>query len=217
VATAVAVGQALVATPTTNEAAVTNATTMINNAIAALVVKPATPVDTTPLTDAAARQAAQQTLATVIAGYAGLQASAYTPASWAGYAAALAAAQAQVKAADATPASIQASLTALAKAAMALQAPQTPSASKSLKSHKPAVKGSVKRGKTVKVNKYTSKWTKGVKLSTKWYVNGKKVKSGATKLKLKGSWKGKKLVVKVTGKKAGYKTVTVKSKTYKIK
>jgi beta-glucosidase len=85
-----------------------------------------------------------------------------------------------------------------------------------LKSHRPAIAGAAKVQKKVKAKTYKKSWTKGAKLKSTWYVGGKKVKT-ATALKLKSAWHGKKVVVKVTGKKAGYETVTRASKAKKIR
>lgn len=74
-----------------------------------------------------------------------------------------------------------------------------------------------KVGKTVKVS--VGKWTSGTKLSYQWLRNEKAVK-GATKpsYKITKSDKGKKLSVKVTGKKSGYATAAKTSnKTATIK
>jgi hypothetical protein len=85
------------------------------------------------------------------------------------------------------------------------------------KTPKPVIKGTARVGKTLKVS--AGKWVSGTKLTYKWYANGKAIK-GATKakLKLKKAQQGKKITVKVTAKKKGYVTVTVKSKaTRKVK
>jgi hypothetical protein len=80
-----------------------------------------------------------------------------------------------------------------------------------LKAPTPRVTGTTKVGKTLKAT--TSGWTKNTKKSYQWYANGKKIK-GATKssLKLTKAHAGKRITVKVTGKKAGYKTVVKTSK-----
>ncbi|MDR1790845.1 MAG: leucine-rich repeat domain-containing protein [Propionibacteriaceae bacterium] len=68
--------------------------------------------------------------------------------------------------------------------------------------------GTAKVGQTLKVT--TKKWKpSGVKLKYQWYRSGKKI-SGAVKSTYKITSKdaGKKISVKVTGTKAGYKTVT---------
>ena len=66
----------------------------------------------------------------------------------------------------------------------------------------------------------TGTWSeKGLKYSYQWKLNGKKIK-GATKstYKLAKADKGKKITVKVTGKKSGYTSVTKTSKsTSKVK
>ncbi|MFT4220698.1 MAG: L,D-transpeptidase family protein [Microbacterium sp.] len=55
-------------------------------------------------------------------------------------------------------------------------------------------------------------WTKGTKFTYTWYAGGKRI-SGAKKstLKLKSAQLGKRISVRVTGKKAGYTTVSKKS------
>lgn len=80
-----------------------------------------------------------------------------------------------------------------------------------LKTVTPKITGTAKVGKTVKTK--VTGWTKGTKISYQWYANGKKIK-GATKssVKLTKSQAGKKITVKVTGKKTGYTTVTKTSK-----
>ncbi|MFT4008879.1 MAG: hypothetical protein QM655_02435 [Nocardioidaceae bacterium] len=82
---------------------------------------------------------------------------------------------------------------------------------------KPKIAGKAKVGKKLTAKPGT--WTAGTKLSYRWYAGGKAIK-GATKatLKLTKAQKGKRVTVKVTGKKAGYVTVTKASaKTAKVK
>ncbi|MDR0945605.1 MAG: FIVAR domain-containing protein, partial [Bifidobacteriaceae bacterium] len=141
----------------------------------------------------------------------------YTTASFAALNAAIAAAQKVAKDASATDTDIAAAVVSLLKAEGALvTAPPAQLYVQVLKTHRPAISGTAKAGKTLKVKSYSSKWTSGTKLTVKWYVNGKKVKT-ASKLKLKSSYKGEKVVVKVTGSKTGYKSVTRASKSHKIK
>jgi hypothetical protein len=81
----------------------------------------------------------------------------------------------------------------------------------------PKITGKAKVGKTLKVK--VGKWSPVPKFTYQWYAGGKAIK-GATKatLKLKKAQKGKKITVKVTGKKAGYITKTKTSKaTAKVK
>ena len=61
-------------------------------------------------------------------------------------------------------------------------------------------------------------WTNGTKFRYQWFL-GKRAIKGATKKKLQVTrgMRGKKLVVKVTGKKAGYKKATVKSRPKKVR
>ncbi|MDR0945348.1 MAG: hypothetical protein LBM66_04205 [Bifidobacteriaceae bacterium] len=91
-------------------------------------------------------------------------------------------------------------------------------AKKKLKTHKPKVKGAARQGVTLKAK--VAKWGPGkVKLTYRWLRNGKAIKHAARKsYKLTRADVGKRIQVKVTGKKAGYKTVSVKSKkTAKVK
>jgi hypothetical protein len=83
-------------------------------------------------------------------------------------------------------------------------------------SHRPAIAGTAKVGRTVKARTYRAAWTTGSKLTVKWYVGGKKAAT-ASKVKLKKGQKGKRLLVKVTGSKAGYRSVTRASKAKKIR
>jgi hypothetical protein len=79
----------------------------------------------------------------------------------------------------------------------------------------PSILGLVKVGKKLTVR--AGSWGPvPVKLSYRWYANGKAIK-GATKssYKVVKSLKGKKITVKVTGSKAGYVTVTKASKATK--
>jgi hypothetical protein len=87
-------------------------------------------------------------------------------------------------------------------------------ANKFVKSPVPKITGTAKVGKTLKVKVGT--WSPKAKYAYQWYANGKAIK-GATKatLKLKKAQKGKKITVKVTGKKSGYNAVTKTSKATK--
>lgn len=81
----------------------------------------------------------------------------------------------------------------------------------------PKISGTKKVGKTLKVK--VGKWSPKPSYSYQWYANGKKInKATKSKLKLAKAQKGKKITVKATGKKAGYKTVVKTSKkTAKVK
>jgi len=81
--------------------------------------------------------------------------------------------------------------------------PAAKTSSAILKTSKPKVKGTKKVGRTLKVSR--GSWTTGTKFSYRWYRNGKAIK-GATKVKykLKAADAGKRIKVKVTGKKSGY-------------
>ncbi|MEX0428449.1 hypothetical protein AB3X52_12530 [Nocardioides sp. DS6] len=76
---------------------------------------------------------------------------------------------------------------------------------------KPWIKGKAKVGQ--KLTAKRGHWTAGTKIHYQWFANGKKIWH-ATKatLKLTKKFKGKKLVVKVTGTKSGYKTLVKASK-----
>ncbi|CAG7599682.1 hypothetical protein ACFPZL_05340 [Leucobacter soli] len=80
---------------------------------------------------------------------------------------------------------------------------------------KPKISGTKKSGKTVKVKR--GSWTSGTKFSYRWYRNGKTI-GGATKSSytLKSKDAGKKIKVKVTGKKSGYAT-TSRTSSYTAK
>ena len=69
---------------------------------------------------------------------------------------------------------------------------------------KPKIKGSAKVGQRLKV--VPGAWPSGVRLKFRWYVDGRAVR-GATgkRLLLKQSFRGKRIQVKVTGKKPGYR------------
>jgi hypothetical protein len=85
---------------------------------------------------------------------------------------------------------------------------------KKLKAATPKISGTAKVGKKLTAKPGT--WSKGTTLSYRWYANGKKI-SKATKstFTITSAQKGKKIVVKVTGKKSGYGTVTKTSKATK--
>ena len=79
-----------------------------------------------------------------------------------------------------------------------------------LASSTPKVTGTVRVGKTVRI--VAGSWTPGTQLSYSWYASGTKI-AGASKSTFAITKKllGKKITVKVTGKKAGYTSVVVKS------
>ena len=81
---------------------------------------------------------------------------------------------------------------------------------------RPKIKGKAKVGKVVKAA--TPGWTTGTKFRYQWFV-GKRAIKGATKKKLQvtRSMRHKLLVVKVTGKKTGYKKATAKSRPKKVR
>ncbi len=80
---------------------------------------------------------------------------------------------------------------------------------------KPAISGKAKVGKTLKAK---AKSVAGTRVTYQWLKNGKAIKGAkSSKLKLKKSFKGKKVSVKVTYTRAGYKTVAVTSAAKKVK
>lgn len=82
---------------------------------------------------------------------------------------------------------------------------------KNLTAPTPKISGTAKVGKKLTAKPGT--WTSGAKLSYQWYRGSSKI-SGATKstYQLTSKDKGKKVIVKVTGSKSGYLTVTKASK-----
>lgn len=77
----------------------------------------------------------------------------------------------------------------------------------------PTISGTAKVGKTLKA--IAGRWQPwGVRLSYQWYRSGTKI-VGATHstYRVKSNSTGKKLRVKVTGKKSGYTTVTKTSRS----
>lgn len=81
---------------------------------------------------------------------------------------------------------------------------------------RPVISGKAKVGKRLVAK--AKGWTRGTKFSYRWFV-GKKAIRGATtkKLVVTRGLKGKKVFVKVTGKKKGFKSATSKSKPKKVK
>lgn len=78
----------------------------------------------------------------------------------------------------------------------------------------PRITGTVAVGK--KLTAVAGSWTRGTALSYQWYARGKKIPGATAKTFIvKKGQKGASLVVKVTGKKAGYQTVTKASKATK--
>lgn len=78
----------------------------------------------------------------------------------------------------------------------------------------PKVSGTKKVGNTLRVVRGT--WTPGTTFSYQWYANGNPIaKATKSTLKVTKSLKPKKITIKVTGKKAGYATVSKTSTTPK--
>jgi chondroitin AC lyase len=84
-----------------------------------------------------------------------------------------------------------------------------------LTSSKPKIKGTAEVGK--KLTAITGGWTAGTKVTYQWYVSGKAVK-GATKstYTVRSADRGRSVVVKTKGVKAGYATVTTSSSAMKV-
>ncbi len=84
-----------------------------------------------------------------------------------------------------------------------------------LVSKTPKISGTAAAGK--KLTAVRGTWTTGTSFSYQWYVGGKAVK-GATKstYTVKSADRGKSVVLKVTGKKSGYTTVSKKSASKKV-
>jgi beta-glucosidase len=85
-----------------------------------------------------------------------------------------------------------------------------------LKTHRPKIAGKAVAGK--KLRAVLGSWTKGTKVTYRWYRNGKAI-SGATAkaYTLRQADIGKRIVVKAIGTKAGYAKVVRASKSIKIK
>jgi hypothetical protein len=146
-------------------------------------------------------------LQSVVDTWSGFQAANYTDESAQALTAALASGKALLaNVGTATQADVDAAVVAINVAAEAL-VPLTGSGLAAMTGCQPTITGTVKTGKTVKINGHKAKWTKGVKLSFYWTVAGQKVASTQS-LKLKAAWQGKKLQGFVTGTKAGFETTT---------
>jgi len=82
---------------------------------------------------------------------------------------------------------------------------------------KPTISGTAKVGRTLKAK--VSGWQpSGVRLSYRWYRNGKAI-THATKAsyKVKRADRGKRISVKVTGKKSGYQSLSLTSSSKKVR
>lgn len=86
---------------------------------------------------------------------------------------------------------------------------------KKLKAKKPKITGTAQAGKTLKAK--PGAWTSGTKFSYQWLRNGTKI-ANATKssYQVKAKDRGKKISVKVTGKKSGYATASKTSASKKV-
>ncbi|MET1061353.1 MAG: hypothetical protein ABWX71_00530, partial [Aeromicrobium sp.] len=76
----------------------------------------------------------------------------------------------------------------------------------------PTISGTVKVGRTLTATAGT--WSSGTALTYRWYAGTKAITKSSTSrtYKIAKAYQGKKLTVKVTGKKVGYTTVTRTSK-----
>jgi hypothetical protein len=129
---------------------------------------------------------------------------------------------------DAAVASIKAAVAGLAKAPEAGVAPAadvtgtagaTAAAStgkaKVLQSTRPAVTGKATVGRKLKA--VTGSWTADTKVTYRWYRNGKAIAKATSKVyKVRAADAGKRIVVKVTGTKAGFPKVVRASAAVKI-
>ncbi len=81
---------------------------------------------------------------------------------------------------------------------------------------RPTIRGKAKVGKRVVAK--AGRWTTRTKFRYQWFL-GKRAIRGATskKLRVTRAMRGKKLVVRVTGKKAGYRKATVRSRPRKVR
>lgn len=79
----------------------------------------------------------------------------------------------------------------------------------------PTISGTAKVGRTLKAK--TGSWPSRPSYSYQWYANGKRITSKGTRssFKLTSRQKGKRITVRVTGRKAGYVTVAKASKSTK--
>lgn len=85
-------------------------------------------------------------------------------------------------------------------------------------SSRPRIKGKARVGKTLRVSGGT--WSPQASTSIRWYVGKRHIKSldGRSKLKVRRSYAGKQIRVKVTGKRTGYQTRTLTSaRTAKVR
>ncbi|MDZ5663566.1 hypothetical protein SFC79_17460 [Nocardioides sp. S-58] len=81
---------------------------------------------------------------------------------------------------------------------------------------RPKIGGKAKVGKRVVAN--VKGWSAGTRLTYRWYLGKKAVKkSNKRSLEVTRAMRGKKLVVKVTGRQAGYQTVSLRSRPQKVK
>lgn len=108
----------------------------------------------------------------------------------------------------ATPNTAPVAGTALSRSVVAPLAPR-----KHLTSTRPGIKGKPVIGSTLTVKAKKAKWTNGTHFAYQWYANGKKIPA-ATKprLTVTNALKGKQITIAVTGTKAGYAAVTLRSK-----
>jgi hypothetical protein len=96
------------------------------------------------------------------------------------------------------------------------QAPP-PAAPLKLSAPTPRISGTAKVGRTLKVR--VGSWSPRPAFRYQWFANGRKISSKSTRsrIKLTSKQKGKRITVRVTGRKAGYTTISKTSrKTKKV-
>ena len=85
-----------------------------------------------------------------------------------------------------------------------------------LVTQRPTIGGKAKVGKRVKAR--TRGWTNGTKFSYQWFIGEKAIRGAhSKKLRITRSMRGKKLVVKVTGRKSAFAKATAKSRPKKVR
>jgi hypothetical protein len=83
-------------------------------------------------------------------------------------------------------------------------------------SPKPSITGQVKAGRTLKVKRAT--YDAGVRLSYRWYVDGRRAGGNKPSLKVATSFRGKRIQVRVTAARTGYLTkIRISTKTSRVK
>lgn len=111
--------------------------------------------------------------------------------------------------------SVDALTYAAATVTLTLTAPAPPVAPARLVAATPRISGTAKVGRTLKVK--VGSWSPKPSFTYQWFANGKRITSKGTKssFKLTAKQKGKRITVRVTGRKSGYVTVTTTSRATK--